>query len=178
MPSTAFAPAADTFAHQKEPPIAEELAALPGQPPEQLLDIARRRASTAGLKYAGGLYPQEAWALFQAKAAVLVDVRTAEERKFVGHVPETKHVAWMTGAAMIRNPRFLRDLEKVAAKDAVVLFLCRSGKRSAAAAEAASAAGFRNVFNVLEGFEGDIDNQQQRGEIGGWRMRGLPWIQD
>lgn len=178
MPSTALAPVAGAFAYPEEPAIAEGAAVLSGQPPEELLEIARRRARTGGLKYAGGLYPQEAWALFQAKAAVLVDVRTAEERKFVGHVPETKHVAWMTGAAMIRNPRFLRDLEKVAAKDSVVLFLCRSGKRSAAAAEAASAAGFHNVFNVLEGFEGDIDNQQQRGEIGGWRLRGLPWIQD
>ncbi|BBL71372.1 rhodanese-like domain-containing protein [Methylogaea oryzae] len=147
-------------------------------PPSALLDQARQRAVAEGLKYAGGLHPTEAWVLFQAGAAVLVDVRTAEERKFVGRVPDSKHVAWMTGTAMIRNPRFLRDLEKVVTKDTVILLLCRSGKRSAAAAEAASAAGFGNVFNVLEGFEGDIDNQQQRGDNGGWRLRGLPWIQD
>ena len=75
----------------------------------------------------------------------------------------------------------MRELEaKVAAaggKDAVVLLLCRSGKRSAAAAEAAAKAGFRNVFNVLEGFEGDLDSQQRRGAFNGWRHAGLPWYQ-
>jgi len=59
-----------------------------------------------------------------------------------------------------------------------VLFLCRSGKRSAAAAEVATKAGYRNAFNVLEGFEGEIDDRKHRGGLGGWRRRGLPWIQD
>jgi len=72
----------------------------------------------------------------------------------------------------------LRDLESKLSKDAVILLLCRSGKRSAAAAEAATAAGFKNVFNVREGFEGDLDENQQRGASGGWRQRGLPWVQD
>ena len=93
-------------------------------------------------------------------------------------MPGTAHVAWQTGPALIKNPRFLRELEKVAPKHAVVLLLCRSGKRSAAAAEAATVAGFANVFNVLEGFEGDLDALQQRGESGGWRRWGLPWQQD
>ena len=96
----------------------------------------------------------------------------------MGRVPNTAHVAWQTGPAMLKNPRFLRELEKAAPKGAVLLLLCRSGKRSAAAAEAAAAAGFANVFNVLEGFEGDLDEQQQRGEAGGWRRWGLPWQQD
>jgi rhodanese-related sulfurtransferase len=107
-----------------------------------------------------------------------VDVRTAEERKFVGHAPNTLHVAWQTGPALIKNPRFLRELESKLAKDAVILFLCRSGKRSAAAAAEATRAGFKNVFNVREGFEGDLDDKQQRGTLGGWRAQGLPWVQD
>ncbi|SMF53860.1 rhodanese-like domain-containing protein [Pseudogulbenkiania subflava] len=144
----------------------------------ELLSTARDRAVVAGLPYAGGLYPLEAWALLQAGGALLVDVRTAEERKFVGHVPGSLHVAWQTGAALIKNPRFLRELENKAGKDAVVLLLCRSGKRSAAAAETATKAGFSQVYNVLEGFEGDLDEQQQRGEAGGWRHWGLPWQQD
>jgi len=110
--------------------------------------------------------------------AVLVDVRTAEERKFVGHVPETKHVAWMTGLSLSRNPRFTRELEAKAGKNEAILLLCRSGKRSAAAAEAATKAGFTNVFNILEGFEGDLDDQQRRGAFNGWRHAGLPWVQD
>jgi rhodanese-related sulfurtransferase len=110
---------------------------------------------------------------------VLVDVRTTEERKFVGHVPDSLHVAWATGTSLTRNPRFVKELEtRVGSKDAVVLLLCRSGHRSAAAAEAAHAAGFTNVFNVSEGFEGDLDEKGRRGRLGGWRYHDLPWVQD
>jgi rhodanese-related sulfurtransferase len=143
-----------------------------------VLEQARQQAAADNLPYAGSVTPQDAWALFQSGEAVLIDVRTAEERKFVGHVPETKHVAWMTGLSLSRNPRFVRELESKAGKDDVVLLLCRSGKRSAAAAEAAAKGGFTNVFNILEGFEGDLDDQQRRGAFNGWRSAGLPWIQD
>jgi rhodanese-related sulfurtransferase len=143
-----------------------------------VLDQARRRAVADHLPYAGSVTAQDAWALFQSGEAVLIDVRTAEERKFVGHVPETKHVAWMTGLSLSRNPRFVKELEGKAGKDDVVFLLCRSGKRSAAAAEAAAKGGFKNVFNILEGFEGDIDEQQRRGTFNGWRHAGLPWVQD
>lgn len=143
-----------------------------------VLERARQQAAIDNLPYAGSVAPQDAWALFQSGEAVLIDVRTAEERKFVGHVPETKHVAWMTGLSLSRNPRFVKELEHKAGKDDVILLLCRSGKRSAAAAEAAAKAGFRNVFNILEGFEGDLDDLQRRGAFNGWRHAGLPWIQD
>lgn len=143
-----------------------------------ILAAARERASRDQLPYAGSVTPQEAWALVSADQALFVDVRTGEERKFVGHVPGTLHVAWMTGTSLIRNPRFVKELEAKTGKDEVVLLLCRSGKRSAAAAEAATKAGFRHVFNVLEGFEGDLDEQQRRGDFNGWRFAGLPWVQD
>jgi len=144
---------------------------------EALRDI-EHQAADQGLPFHGQVPPKLAWALFEAGDARLVDVRTAEERKFVGHVPDTRHVAWMTGLSLSRNPRFVKELEAKAGKDEVILLLCRSGKRSAAAAEAASKAGFRNVFNILEGFEGDLDEQQRRGAFNGWRQAGLPWIQD
>lgn len=143
-----------------------------------VLQAARQEAAAAGLSYAGGIAPAEAWALVSAGLATLVDVRSAEERKFVGQVPDSVHVAWATGTSLTRNPRFLRELEGKGGKDAVLLLLCRSGKRSAAAAEAAAKAGFTNVFNVLEGFEGELDERQQRGVLGGWRRHGLPWVQD
>lgn len=144
-----------------------------------VLDSARQAAVAAGLPYAGGVTPAQAWALFSDGAAVLVDVRSAEERKFVGHVPGSLHVAWATGTSLTRNPRFVRELEaKLGDKGAPVLLLCRSGKRSVLAAEAATKAGFTNVFNVLEGFEGEIDGQQHRGVGDGWRFHGLPWVQD
>jgi len=58
------------------------------------------------------------------------------------------------------------------------VLLCRSGKRSALAAAAATQAGFASVFNVSEGFEGELDAQNQRGHQDGWRFHGLPWVQD
>ena len=143
-----------------------------------VLGKARELAILEAVPFAGSVVPQVAWALFSEGEATLVDVRTAEERKFVGHVPETKHVPWMTGLSLSRNPRFVKELEAKAGKDDVILLLCRSGKRSAAAAEAATKAGFKNVFNILEGFEGDLDELQRRGAFNGWRHAGLPWVQD
>lgn len=149
----------------------------PDLPPE--LEAARQTAAAEGWPYAGGVSPATAWKLVSAGKALLVDVRTGEERKFVGHVPDSLHVAWATSTSMTRNPRFVRELEsKTGGKDKVALLLCRSGKRSAAAAEAAAKAGFTHIYNVLEGFEGEIDSHQHRGVADGWRFRGLPWVQD
>lgn len=161
-----------------EPLPAIDLSAAQALAPQALLERGRQRGRQAQLDYAGSLYPTEAWALVEAGAAQLIDVRTAEELKFVGRVPNSQHVAWQTGPAMIRNPRFLRELQGKSQPEQVLVLLCRSGKRSAAAASAAAAAGFSQVFNVLEGFEGDLDQYQQRGDNGGWRLRGLPWLQD
>ena len=123
--------------------------------------------------------PQEAWALFNSGQALLVDVRTPEELKFVGRVPGALNVPWATGTSLTRNPRFVRELEnKVGDKQRPVLLLCRSGKRSALAAEAATKAGFTQVRNISEGFEGELDAQAQRGHADGWRFHGLPWLQD
>lgn len=143
-----------------------------------LLDRARERGQIFGASFAGLIYPSEAWTLVRDGKAVLIDVRTAEERRFVGRVPDTPHVAWKSGPDMKPNPRFVREVEAIAPKSAVVLLLCRSGIRSAAAAEALTQAGFANAFNVLEGFEGELDKYQQRGTYNGWRHAGLPWIQD
>lgn len=148
-----------------------------GEIPRSLAS-ARRRGEQEGLPFAGSLSPREAWELVSQGEAVLVDVRSAEERKFVGHVPESRHVPWSTGLSLSRNPRFVKELEAKVGKDEVILLLCRSGKRSAAAAEVAANAGFRNVFNVRDGFEGDLDDAGRRGTFNGWRNAGLPWIQD
>ena len=148
-------------------------------PAQEALQTLEAEATFRQLPYTGLVPPRLAWALFEAGDALLVDVRSAEERKFVGHVPSSLHVAWATGTALTRNPRFVRELEaKVGGKDRTVLLLCRSGKRSALAAEAAAKAGFTHVFNVLEGFEGELDAQGHRGNSDGWRHRNLPWVQD
>ncbi|GHD63567.1 rhodanese-like domain-containing protein [Jeongeupia chitinilytica] len=144
-----------------------------------LLIAARQRLDPAHAAFAGSVTPQEAWQLVGDGAARLVDVRSPEEVKFVGAVPGTLNVPWASGTALNRNPRFVKELEtRTGGKDAVLLLLCRSGKRSAEAATAASKAGFSQVFNVLEGFEGELDAQQRRGTIGGWRHHDLPWLQD
>ena len=87
-------------------------------------------------------------------------------------------MAWASGTSLTRNPRFVRELEAKTGKEAAIVLLCRSGKRSALAAEAAAKAGFTQVFNVLEGFEGDLDEAGQRGTRNGWRFHRLPWLQD
>lgn len=143
-----------------------------------ILARARARAPATKPGFAGSVTPQEAWDLVAAHAAVLVDVRTAEERQFVGRVPDSVHVPLLTGIAMQRNPRFVRELEAKVRRDDIVLLLCRSGNRSVAAAQALTEARFRNAFSVLEGFEGELNESHQRGSRNGWRYRGLPWIQD
>lgn len=145
--------------------------------PHAILAAAREASQRDGLRYAGNVTPQDAWQLFSSQMALLIDVRTTEERKFVGFVPDSLHVAWMTGAAFLKNPNFLRELESKASRNDVILFLCRSGTRSVAAAEAVTKVGFRNVFNVLKGFEGDLEDGK-RGIYSGWRSHGLLWIQD
>jgi rhodanese-related sulfurtransferase len=146
--------------------------------PRFLLDDARRDRQTDALPFAGVVAPRDAWALVQAGIATLVDVRSPEELKFVGRVPGSVHVAWARGIDLTRNSDFVMELEASVGKDDVILFLCRSGKRSAAAAAVATAAGFAHAYNVLEGFEGERNGHQQRGLADGWRFHGLPWVQD
>lgn len=137
------------------------------------------------MSYAGDIGPQQAWELLAENPdAVLVDVRTEAEWKFVG-VPDTSSVAkptllveWVdsTGA---RNTGFLDQLRTALGNrpaDAPVLFLCRSGQRSAHAADVATAAGIAPSYNISDGFEGPLDEFGHRGGTG-WRALGLPWRQ-
>jgi rhodanese-related sulfurtransferase len=144
------------------------------------LEAIRRRASQRGrelqLPYAGALTPVEAHALLQA-GAKLVDVRTVAELVYVGRVPGGVLVEWATYPHNARNPQFLDQLAQAAKPDDTLLFLCRSGHRSHAAAVVATQAGYKDSYNILEGFEGDRDPAQQRGHLNGWRKAGLPWVQ-
>ncbi len=145
---------------------------------EAILARGRAVAAEAGLPFAGEIGVEDAFALLAAGAARLVDVRSPEEWKFVGRIPNAVHVAWATGTSLAKNARFVPELEEKVGKDEVLLMLCRSGKRSGLAAAAATTAGFRHAYNVRDGFEGDLDARGQRGHLGGWRHRGLPWVQD
>ena len=144
----------------------------------QILEQAKQLANDHELEFTGTVSPQDAWALFQANKVVIVDVRTNEERKFVGYVPDSVHIPWATGTSFNRNPRFAKELETKVGKDKTILLLCRSGKRSAAAANVAFNAGFEAVYNIDQGFEGDLDESNHRGTFNGWRYHQLPWQQD
>ena len=137
------------------------------------------------MPYAGDLPPAAAYDLLAVRPdAVLVDVRTRAEWSYVGGpdlgalANRVLQIEWVTFPGGARNEGFLDELAAAGvAKDAPVIFLCRSGVRSVAAAEAATAAGLGPAYNVLEGFEGPPDGAGHRGVAGGWRAAGLPWRQ-
>ncbi|WP_458780103.1 rhodanese-like domain-containing protein [Arthrobacter sp. D3-16] len=130
------------------------------------------------MSYAGDLTPQEAWEKLE-QGAILVDVRTEGEWAHIG-IPDTKatdndplFIQW-TFPGGIPNPNFIAHLAQQAPEDpsTELVFLCRSGQRSVAAAIAATQAGFTS-YNVLEGFEGEPDRYGER-TVNGWKNRGLP----
>ena len=126
--------------------------------------------------YAGDVPPVLAWQWVQAGDAVLVDVRSDAERAWVGEVPGAVAVAWKQWPGMAMNPDFDVQIRAAVPPGRTAVLLCRSGVRSVAAAQRATALGLE-AWNVLEGFEGDPDQQAQRGLRGGWRFHGLPWRQ-
>jgi rhodanese-related sulfurtransferase len=146
---------------------------------EEILAAARARAP--GQLYAGAVTPLEAFTLLQSTPNVkLVDVRTNAERDWVGRVvvPDRQHLAveWAIYPGGQPNPQFGAQLEHAAGKDEILLFLCRSGVRSRHSARVATELGYRNAFDILEGFEGDKDGEGHRKTVGGWCKAGLPWI--
>ncbi len=143
-----------------------------------ILQAGQQRAKDKNLPYEGALYPDEAYELLQtAPGAKLVDVRCRAELDWVGRIPNAVEIEWMSYPGMKPNPNFTASLEQQVDKEALVLFICRSGARSNAAAIAATGAGYRDCYNVLEGFEGDKDVSEHRNAVDGWRVAGLPWVQ-
>lgn len=135
------------------------------------------------MTYAGDLTPTEAWELLDRDPrAVLVDVRSEAEWMFVG-VPDVTAVGrklvtveWNHWPSGRRNDSFLAQLADAGVQDGPVVFICRSGQRSRGAATVATDAGIAPAYNVRDGFEGQLDDEDHRGN-GGWRACGLPWRQ-
>jgi rhodanese-related sulfurtransferase len=151
---------------------------VPMTAPPEILEAARRRGAEKGLSYYGAVLPREAYELLaQDPKAKLVDVRTRAEWNYVGRIPGAVEIEWQSFPDGQLNPDFITELEVQVPKEAVVLFICRSGARSHSAAEVATAAGYAKSFNVLEGFQGDRNASKHRDSIGGWRVAGLPWYQ-
>lgn len=145
-----------------------------------ILAAARQRSESTHQPYAGAVTPQEAYACLQANPKTkLVDVRTNAERDWVGRaaIADTQHasIQWNLYPGGQPNPDFLPQLESIAGKGDMLLFLCRSGVRSRHAATLATQAGFTQCFDILEGFEGDKDADGHRKTVAGWCKAGLPW---
>lgn len=147
--------------------------------------IAGTYEVSAATGYAGDVTPTVAWKILsEHKDAVLIDVRTRPEWNFVG-LPDLTAldrkpalIEWQIFPSMQPNPEFVAALSSALTdKSAPLLFLCRSGARSAAAAKAMTAAGYSRCLNVADGFEGPLNAQAKRGVAGGWKAAGLPWRQ-
>jgi rhodanese-related sulfurtransferase len=144
----------------------------------EILAAAKARGVGANLAYEGAVTPAEAYELLQrAPGAKLIDVRTRAEWDYVGRIPGSVEIEWQTYPGGRANPSFLGELQQQVDREALVLFICRSGARSHAAATAATSAGYTQCYNVLEGFQGDKDSNGHRDAKGGWRAAGLPWHQ-
>jgi len=144
----------------------------------EILAGAHARAVERELTYEGAVLPAQAYELLQkAPGAKLVDVRTRAELDFVGRIPGSIELEWQTYPGNQPNLVFLAQLQQQVDKESLVMFICRSGARSHAAAAAAATAGYTQCYNVLEGFQGDKDAQGHRDALGGWRFAGLPWYQ-
>ncbi|MCB1866902.1 MAG: rhodanese-like domain-containing protein [Chromatiales bacterium] len=131
--------------------------------------------------------PKQAWELIQEDPrAVLIDCRSEMEFLFVGHPAGAVHVPWIDEPDWNVNPNFAREVRKVMLGGIVcepddgcapIVLICRSGKRSMEAGRVLLEAGFKRVFSINEGFEGELDDHHHRSTVGGWRFHGLPWEQ-
>jgi rhodanese-related sulfurtransferase len=146
-------------------------------------------SSVGGEVQIGSVSVEEAWARLKGDAAsVLIDVRTGAEWAYVG-LPDlstigkrTVLVEWQDFPGGQLNEAFVERVEEALAaiganKNNQLLFLCRSGGRSLHAARAMAAAGYSRCLNVADGFEGPLDPNRHRGNLRGWKAKGLPWVQ-
>jgi len=132
------------------------------------------------------LSPKQAWQLIQDEPrALLVDVRSQMEFLFIGHPVGAIHIAWIDEPDWNINPHFAAEVRKLvlggldhkSGHNVPILLICRSGKRSLEAGELLLKEGFHQVYNIEDGFEGELDDNHHRSTLAGWRYEGLPWEQ-
>ena len=148
------------------------------------------------------IYANDAFELLKKdNNSFLVDVRTPEEVNFVGFVEPNSinnrliFLPWQTLPHMNLNADFGEKLEEsIMAKSQVnsklphfkpslnlieckIIFICRSGSRSKQDANYSLNLGYKNCYNLAFGFEGELNNENQRGKINGWKASNLKWIQ-
>lgn len=124
------------------------------------------------------LTPKQAHEFLKANPeAVFIDVRSEMEYMFIGHPEGSMLIPWVDGPAWAIDPNFVGHVKKAASVNRPVVLICRSGRRSADAGQVLEQAGLQEVYNVLHGFEGDLDEHHHRNSHNGWRFEGLPWAQ-
>jgi rhodanese-related sulfurtransferase len=123
--------------------------------------------------------PKQTFQALQANPqAALVDVRDKVESAFVGHPVQAINIPWKDAPDWKPNPNFVDEVrQRIPSYDTPIYLMCRSGQRSLDAAKALAVAGYQDLTNVEEGFEGALDEAKHRGTLGGWRFHGLPWKQ-
>jgi len=132
---------------------------------------------------------EDTWARLKEDAgSALIDVRTIAEWAYVG-LPDLAQIGkrpvlveWQGFPDDRLNPTFVERVVEAlnplcANRETELFFICRSGARSLKAAQAMAAAGYMRCRNVADGFEGPLDTERHRGRLGGWKARGLPWVQ-
>ncbi len=112
-------------------------------------------------------------------SAILIDVRSEAENKFVGRPLNCIFIPWVDEPNWEPNPKkFVTAIKRFGCKlDTEIILICRSGYRSTDAGLCLINQGFGNVAHVVSGFEGDLDEHNQRGNVNGWRHDGMPWEQ-
>ncbi|MCU7966847.1 MAG: rhodanese-like domain-containing protein [gamma proteobacterium symbiont of Bathyaustriella thionipta] len=130
--------------------------------------------------------PQEAFQLLNEKPnSLLIDVRSSMEFLFVGHPKGAIHIAWIDEPDWDINPHFDTEIRKLVlggvcgddGQTPAIILICRSGNRSLEAGQLLLNSGLSNVYNIVEGFEGELNDEHQRSTLGGWRYHNLPWEQ-
>jgi len=118
--------------------------------------------------------------------ALLIDVRSNMEFLFIGHPTEAISIPWIDEPDWVINPNFAADVRKLllgglehdsAGHNVPIFLICRSGKRSMEAGKLLLSEGFHDVYNIADGFEGELNAEHQRSTLAGWRFEGLPWSQ-
>jgi len=133
------------------------------------------------------LSAKKAWDLIQKEPKVaFIDVRSDMEYLFIGHPSGSVNIPWIEEPNWEVNPHFVRDVRKLVLGGVIdspehhsvpVLLICRSGNRSDEAGKLLVENGFKRVYNIVQGFEGELDENHQRNTIAGWRFDNLPWEQ-
>ena len=116
-------------------------------------------------------------------SALFVDVRSKAEHKYVGYPENSILIPWIDEPSWEPNPDVFYDavvdalFNRNDKLESEVILICRSGFRSNEALKCLQSKGFNNVAHVASGFEGDLDENNHRGNLNGWRYDGMPWTQ-